>query len=175
MSAHRTPRQVPSAWICVRLRGGPDLRRWLARDGLLDAGAILDLARGIRHQMTLVRADALRPATRVRPLARSLNRRDKRQDTGSRFLGQCAILGSATGTCCASGGASWLEVEAPPSLPNRCLHLAQTADAGLIFDGELSYGQPQALRDILPAVRAKVSSRGCGTSARSFASFIRRC
>ena len=134
--------------------------RWLARDGLLDA---------CWSEWT-----HSRPATRVRPLARSLNRRDKRQDTGSRFLGQCAILGSATGTCCASGGALWLEVEAP-SLPNRCLHLAQTADAGLIFDGELSYGQPQALRDILPAVRAKVSSRGCGTSARSFASFIRRC
>ena len=50
-----------------------------------------------------------------------------------------AILVSATGTCCASGGASWLEVEAPPSLPNRCLHLAQMAGAGLSFDGELSY------------------------------------
>jgi hypothetical protein len=30
----------------------------------------------------------------------------------------------ATGICCASGGALWLEVEAP-FLPNRCLHLAQ--------------------------------------------------
>src|SRR4029077_14282718 len=39
---------------------------------------------------------------------------------------------SATGICCASGGALWLEVEAPPSLPNRCLHLAYTAGAGLI-------------------------------------------
>jgi len=29
----------------------------------------------------------------------------------------------------------WLEVEAPPSLPNRCLHLAQRAGAGLSFDG----------------------------------------
>src|SRR5215467_14427055 len=35
----------------------------------------------------------------------------------------------ATGICCASGGALWLEVEAPP-MPNRCLHLAQTTVAG---------------------------------------------
>jgi len=45
----------------------------------------------------------------------------------------------ATGICCASGGALWLEVEAP-LLPNRCLHLAQTAVAGLIFDGALFFG-----------------------------------
>src|SRR5262245_31933118 len=49
------------------------------------------------------------------------------------------ILRVATGTCCASGDALWLEVEAPPSLPNRCLHLAQRACAGLSFDGELFY------------------------------------
>src|SRR5262249_24325098 len=34
----------------------------------------------------------------------------------------------ATGICCASGDVLWLEVEAPP-MPNRCLHLAQTAVA----------------------------------------------
>ena len=55
----------------------------------------------------------------------------------------CVILGLATGICCASGGALWLEVEAPP-LPNRCLHLAQSAATGLIFDGTLFFGCPSA-------------------------------
>jgi hypothetical protein len=36
----------------------------------------------------------------------------------------------------------WLEVEAPPSFANRCLHLAQRAGAGLSFDGPIS--RPQA-------------------------------
>src|SRR5262249_1315947 len=56
--------------------------------------------------------------------------------------------------CCASGGASWLEVEAP-SLPNRCLHLAQTAGAGLKFEGALFSVQPLAPLH-LPMVRAEV-------------------
>src|SRR6516162_1436282 len=84
----------------------------------------------------------------------AVQRRDKCKDAASRFLGQCAILGSATGTCCASGGASWLEVEAP-SLPNRCLHLAQTVGAGLKFEGALFSVQPLAPLH-LPMVRAEV-------------------
>jgi hypothetical protein len=45
----------------------------------------------------------------------------------------------ATGICCASGDALWLEVEAPP-LPNRRLHLAQTTLLVLTFDGALFFG-----------------------------------
>ena len=88
----------------------------------------------------------------------AVQRRDKCKDAASRFLGQCAILGSATGTCCASGGALWLEVEAP-SLPNRCLHLAQTAGAGLKFEGALFSVQPLAPLH-LPMVRAEVPVPG---------------
>src|SRR6516162_5586470 len=89
------------------------------------------------------------------PIVATLRQRDSIcKDAASRFLGQCVILGSATGTCCASGGASWLEVEAP-SLPNRCLHLAQTAGAGLKFEGALVSVQPLAPLH-LPMVRAEV-------------------
>jgi hypothetical protein len=103
---------------------------WLARDGLHSVRQ-----RGCVHSL-------------------ATQRRDKCNDAASRFLGQCAILGSATGTCCASGGPSWSEVEAP-SLPNRCLHLAQTAGASLKFEGALFSVQPLAPLH-LPMVRAEV-------------------
>ena len=64
----------------------------------------------------------------------------------------------------------WLEVEAP-SLPNRRLHLAQRAGAGLSFDGELSYKPATGIqRAFLPVVGAEAPLLGTtGASARSSA------
>ena len=55
----------------------------------------------------------------------------------------CVILGQPQASA-AHQGVFVVRGGGTTFLPNRCLHLAQTTVAGLSFDGELSYGQPQA-------------------------------